>query len=126
MVGKAKQGKGYGLAKQILISGKAFEKFKQIIKAQKGKIRKIRKAKFKKDILSTKSGKIKEIDNKKINSLARIAGCPISKSAGLYLYFHVRDKIKKRDKILTIYSESKSRLRQATEFYKKSKPIKIN
>jgi putative thymidine phosphorylase len=125
MAGKAKQGGGMSMAKSILASGKAFKKFEEIIKAQKGKLRPMKKAKFKKDILVTKSGQIKEMDNKKINSLARIAGCPVYKPAGLYLYFHVGEKVKKKDKLLTIYSQSKSRLKQAVSFYNKQKPIKI-
>jgi len=123
MAKKAKKGKGVELANEILQSGKAFEKFEQIIIAQGGKLKKIKLAKFKKNILSKKSGKIREINNKKINSLAKIAGCPIDKFAGVYLYFHVRDKIKKGEKILTIYSESKSRLNEAIRFYNETKPI---
>ena len=123
MAKKAKKGKGVELANEILQSGKAFEKFEQIIIAQGGKLKKIKLAKFKKNILSKKSGKIREINNKKINSLAKIAGCPIDKFAGVYLYFHVGDKIKKGEKILTIYSESKSRLNEAIRFYNETKPI---
>jgi len=58
-------------------------------------------------------------------SLARIAGCPADKYSGLYLYNHLEDKIRKNDKILTIYSESKSRLIQAIDFYNKVRPVKI-
>ncbi|MCK4553215.1 thymidine phosphorylase [Candidatus Pacearchaeota archaeon] len=122
---KSKKIKGIQLAKEILYSGKAFKKFKQIIKAQQGKLNSIHSAKFKKHILSKKSGEISEINNKKISSLARIAGCPIDKFSGLYLYFHVGDKVKKREKILTIYSESRARLKHAVDFYEKEKPIKI-
>ncbi len=125
--GKAKKGTGIKLAKQILYSGKAFEKFKEIIKAQKGTLnfKKLKTAKFKKEINIKKSGKILEIDNKKINSLARIAGCPAEKSAGVYIYFYVGDKVKKGQKAITIYSTSKSRLKQAIKFYKRENPIKI-
>ncbi len=125
MTGKTKKGKGLELAKEILYSGKAFEKFKQIVKAQKGKLSRIKPAKFKKNMLSKKSGKILEINNKKINSLARIAGCPVSKFSGLYLYHKVGDKVKKAEKILTIYSESKSRLKKTVKFYQDKKPIKV-
>ncbi len=125
MTSKAKKGKGIEMAKEILYSGKAFKKFKQIIKAQNGQLKDIAPAKFKKNILSKKSGKIYEIDNKKINSLARIAGCPVDKFSGLYLYFHVGDKVKKREKLLTIYSESRTRLKHAVEFYEKEKPVKM-
>jgi len=125
MVKKAKKGKGIELSKEILQSGKALEKFEQIIIAQEGNLKEIKPAKFRKNILSKKSGKIKEINNKKINSLAKIAGCPIDKFSGVYLYFHVKDKIKKGEKILTIYSESKSRLNEAIRFYNETKPIKF-
>ncbi len=125
MTGKAKKGKGIKMASEILTSGKAFEKFKQIINAQKGSFKKIKLAKFKKIILAQKSGTVKEIHNKKINSLARMAGCPVDKFAGLKIYISVKDKIKKGDNILTIYSESKSRIEQAIKFYKDKKPIKI-
>tara|TARA_Y100000034_G_scaffold123040_1_gene169296 strand:+ start:3310 stop:4563 length:1254 start_codon:yes stop_codon:yes gene_type:complete len=116
---------GVDLAKKILYSGKAYNKFRQIIKAQGGSLKKIKLTKLRYDVLSKKSGKIIEIDNKKINSLVRIAGSPMDKSSGIYLYFHVGDRIKRREKILTIYAESKSRLYEAVKFFNKEKPIKI-
>ena len=123
MTGKTKN--GIKMAEEILSSGKAFEKFKEIIKAQGGSLKKIKAAKFNKSVFSKKSGEILEINNKKINSLARIAGCPASKFSGVYLHFHVGDKIKKREKLLTIYSESASRLRQAIKYYDKEKPVRL-
>ncbi|MEK6875278.1 MAG: thymidine phosphorylase [Nanoarchaeota archaeon] len=129
MTGKAKKGQGYILAKEILCSGRAFEKFKDIIKAQEGKPEKLlrlKKSNYFKDIFSKKTGKIIEINNKKINSLALVAGCPVDKKAGLYLYHHLGEKILKSDKILTIYAESKSRIKEAIKFYKIEKPIKIS
>jgi len=125
MTGKAKKGKGVELARQILDSGKAFVKFKQIIKAQKGNLNRLKYGKFKKDIFMKKSGTIKDIDNKKITLLARTAGCPMDKFAGLYLYKHIGDRLEKGEKLLTIYAESKSRLREAISFYNSQKPIKL-
>jgi len=125
MTKKARKGQGTKLAESILDSRKAFAKFKQIIKAQKGNLNRLRYAKFKKDILTTKNATIKEIDNKKITLLARIAGCPMDKAAGLYLYKHVGERLSKGEKLLTIYAESKPRLKEALDFYKTQKPIKI-
>ena len=125
MVKKAKSGMGFLMAKEILVSGKALNKFKEIIEAQKGKVRNPKLSKFKYDVLAHKSGRVREIDNKKINSLARTAGCPTYKSSGVYLYKHVGENLKKGDKILTIYSDSKIRLRQALDFCKRHTPIKI-
>ncbi|MFA4952911.1 MAG: thymidine phosphorylase [Candidatus Pacearchaeota archaeon] len=127
MTGKAKKGRGIKLAEEILYSGKALEKFKEIIKAQEGSLNwdKLKLAKFKREIITKKSGKILEIDNKKINLLARIAGCPAEKSSGIYIHFCVGDKIKRGEKIITIYSNSRARLKQAENFYKKETVFQI-
>ncbi len=123
MTGKAGKGKGIERAREILYSGKAFEKFRQIIKAQDGNIDGICLGSFRKDIIMKKNGTISEIDNKKINSLARMAGCPMDKYAGLYLYHHVGDKLKSGDKLMTVYAESRARLNEAVNFFEEQKPI---
>ena len=123
MTGKAQKGKGKEMARQILYSGKAFDKFKEIIKAQKGNLNKLKGPKLKKNIIASHNLKIKEMDNKKINTLARIAGCPVDKFAGIYLHAHVGDKIKEKEPIITLYSENKHRLNAALKYYKKEKPI---
>ncbi len=125
MSGKVKKGQGINFAKKILYSGKALEKFKEIIRAQEGSLKRLRYGKFKKNILSIRSGKISEIDNQKINFLARVTGCPVNKFSGLYLYYHIGDKVKKGEKILTLYSDSKLKLKEAYSFFNKLKPIKI-
>ncbi|MBA7607969.1 putative thymidine phosphorylase [subsurface metagenome] len=125
MTGKAKKGQGIKMAEEILYSGKAFRKFKEIIKAQGGNLKKLKKAEFTHDIRAKKSGKIIGIDNKKINSLARQAGCPLDKFAGIYLHVYVGDRIKKGDTIITIHAEALPRLNHAVRYYKKIKPIKI-
>lgn len=125
LTGKAKKGKGREIAEEILYSGKAFKKFKEIIKAQKGKITDIKLSKHKIDISAKRAGKITDINNQKINSLARVAGCPADKYSGLYLHAKVGDKLKKGDKLLAIYAESQPRLREAARFYERVKPIKM-
>ena len=125
MTGKAKKGQGEKFALEILDSGKALKKFTEIIKAQGGTVNHLHPAKFKKTIIAKRGGKISQIDNKKINSLARIAGSPLDKSAGLYLYKHVGNKVNPKDKIITIYSESRSRLRESIKFFHSQKPIKF-
>jgi len=122
---KAKKGQGVLLAKKILDSGEAFLKFKQIIKEQRGDLNRIKIGDYKKDIFSKKTGKISEIDNREINSLARLAGSPFYKGAGVFLHFHEGNKVKKGDKLLTVYAESKNRLKQAVVFCKNHNPIKI-
>jgi thymidine phosphorylase len=38
---------------------------------------------------------------------------------------HKNDKVKAKDKLITIYAESSSRLKEAIKFYKGLKPISI-
>ncbi|HIG51951.1 AMP phosphorylase [Candidatus Parvarchaeota archaeon] len=125
MVGKAKNGKGRKKALEILNSGKAYKKFEEIIKAQSGSFKYLEFAKYKHEIKFKKSGKVKSINNKDINYLTRLTGCPLDKKAGIYLHKHKRDKIKKGETIITIYSESKHKLNQALNFYKIQKPIRL-
>jgi AMP phosphorylase len=113
-------------AQEILHSGKAYEKFKQIIKSQGGKIpNALPQAKYTKAIKSKKAGTIKEIDNKKINNLGRAAGAPVDKLAGLEIHHEVGCNIKRKEPLVTIHAESRSRLRQAIKFYKKERPILV-
>lgn len=125
MISPSKKINGYEKAKEILYSGEAFKKFKEIVRAQKGKINGIDNFKFKKTIFSDKEGKVKKISNKDINTLARVAGCPIDRHSGIYLHRHVGDKVRKGEKIITIYAESKPRLDSALKFYRKQNPLKI-
>lgn len=129
LAGKAKTGEGKRLASYILNSGRALSKFKEIIRAQGGTFKDIEKkltlSKFKKTIKAKKSGKIRYMDNKKINFLARIAGCPADKKAGLYLYKKVGDIVKKNDPIMTIYSGSNRKLRYTEQVFKKTEAIII-
>ncbi len=130
LVGKTKKGEGKRLASYILNSGQAFKKFKEIIEAQHGSLHDLNKklmlGRHKKTIKAQAIGKITEIDNKKINYVAKIAGCPVNKGAGLYLYRKVGDFVKKQDSIVTIFAETKKELDYAVEVFKKSKAITIN
>lgn len=126
MSGKAKQGKGDKMAWEILNSGKALKKFKEIIKAQGETKTTLKPAKYQYTINAEKSGKIKRLDNKKINGLANVLGCPADKGAGIYLYHHVGKKIKKGEKIMTLYAESEEKLKEGIEVFSKDGIIKIN
>lgn len=117
-------------AEEALSSGKAYEKFREIINMQNGhknfdkKVKELKLAKFKKIIRAPRGGNITIISNKGINSLCRVLGTPETISAGAYLHKHI-GKVKKGEQLLTLYSESKTKLRDAMKFYKEFKPIEI-
>ena len=114
-------GKDPKLAKEILDSGKAYKKFLEIIKAQKGNINKLKKLQpdFSFNIRAKSKRKIKHIDNKLINRLARHAGCPEDKAAGIYIHKKKNQIIQRGDKMLTIFTTSKEKMKHAKIFYKK-------
>ena len=101
-------------ARGILESGQAYKKMREIIKEQYGNPNispeNIRLGTFKYDYKSYKNGKIKSIDNRLISKIARAAGAPINKASGIYLYYHIKDYVKKGSILFTIYSEDKSKL----------------
>ena len=121
LAGKTKSGEGIKIARQFLDSGKAFEKFQQIIKCQDGKIDGLPKPKYSYIAKSEKNSRINHIDNKWINKIARFAGCPEDKAAGIYLHKKKKDLIKKGEEILTIYAVSEEKLKQAKELYMQNK-----
>jgi len=123
MVGKAKGGKGKEIAFGILDSGKALKKFEEIINAQGKKKAELKVGKFKCEMLAKKNGKIKRIDNKEVNGVANVLGCPFDKGAGIYLYRHVGSLVKKGEKIAMLYAESKEKLKDGVEMWGEGKVV---
>jgi len=117
---KAEAGKGKVMARGILESGKALEKFREIIAAQGGdsdiKPEEIPLGKYKETILSEDSGYITKVDNATIVKVAKILGTPFDKGAGLLLNYKVGDRVEKDDVIVELFAESKERLLSAKRF----------
>jgi AMP phosphorylase len=118
MGGKAKPGKGLKLAAEILESGDAYRKIVEIIKAQGKRITdpdKIPVGSFRYDHNAPKSGKVSWISNECISKIARIAGAPAGKGAGIYLHHHVGDRVKKGEPLFTLFAHNEEELGFAVE-----------
>lgn len=109
MGGQAKQGKGYDLAKSILETGIAYEKFCNIVKMQ-GEKQSVSYAKYSHSFKARETGNIVSINNKHISHLAFILGAPNDKSAGVYLKKKVGEHVKKGEVLFKVYSNSQLRL----------------
>jgi len=124
--GKAPEGKGKDLALEILKSGKAYEEMKKIIKNQGGnpniQPEDIQVGPFVQEIFATKEGFVTDIDNSSINQIAKIAGCPASKTAGIEIEAKIGTKVKNGDIIFRIYSDSEEKLKKSVEYYYKHPP----
>ncbi|HDN91037.1 MAG TPA: hypothetical protein ENG56_01600 [Candidatus Aenigmarchaeota archaeon] len=109
--------------------GKALKKFREIIEAQGGdpniRPEDIEIGGYTYDVKARKRGKISHLDDNSIAILARLAGSPKDKGAGVYLHKHLGEKVKKGDKILTIYAESERKLTEAIRFLRREKRIVV-
>lgn len=120
---KGKEGMdGEKVAREILLSGQAMKKMREIIKAQGGDPgidgSRLQPGKFRFDIKSMNSGRVARIDNREITVVCRILGCPTDKRAGMYLHRKLEETVDKGDILCTIYSSDKWRLQEAMETMK--------
>ena len=127
MGGVAKRNEGTKLAMQTLKSGEALKKFLEIIDMQGGKgITKsddIPLGKYTYDIISRESGYIQGISNSSLVKIAKAAGAPKNKGAGIWLYKKNGHQVEKDEKIFTIYADSKLKLDYAVKLATHLKPI---
>ncbi len=127
--GKVKPGGGRTYAEQLLNSGKALEKMREIIEAQGGnpKVRPedvpVGDKSF--EVTSEITGKVRFIDNKLVAKVARAAGAPKDRGAGIYLHATLGDRVEKGGKLFTIYSNSESKLDYAIQVAADTQPLSV-
>ena len=129
MGGVAPAGMGKKIAREILESGKAYEKLKEIIAEQGGdpnvKPDDIPIGDKTYTFVAQTSGYITRIDNRAITTIARAAGAPEDKGSGMILHVKVGEKVKEGDPLFTIHAESETRLDQAIIQARRMEPIRI-
>jgi len=121
---------GYSYAKKIFESGKTLEKFKEIIAAQGGD-EKIRSDDIEVGdkiytLKSNAEGVVVAVSNKAIMKIARAAGAPKDKGAGVYVHRKRGEVVKAGDPLLTIYAEKEWKLDNAIEVAKFERPIVVS
>lgn len=129
LTGKVGKDEGYKVAEEILISGKALMKFREIVEAQGGnpnvKITDIPIGQYTYTVKAQTKGTIYHIDNHTIAKIARIAGAPRAKGAGVLLHKARGDRIAVGDPLFTIYAESEQSLDYAIKALEKLEPIEL-
>lgn len=110
---------GEEVARDILTSGKALTKMREIIKAQGGNpavtSEHMRPGRYVHEVKATKHGRVHSMDNQQITVICRILGCPTDKKAGMYLNRKLDETVDSGDILCTIYSSDKWRLTEAVE-----------
>ncbi len=110
---------GKSLAVEILRSGRAEKKIREIIAAQGGnpeiKPEDIFVGEERYTIRSRRSGYLLWINNTSLVEIARLAGAPKDKGAGVRLYKKIGDPVKKDEPLFTIYAEKDVKLQRAID-----------
>jgi AMP phosphorylase len=125
-------GNGHGgedKTRSILESGKALAKFREIVAAQGGEadIRSddIKVGQFTLDVLAKKSGYMSRIKNKELVKIARAAGSPRDKGAGLIIAKKVGNKVDSGEVLYTIYADNEAKLADAKAVALRLEPMVI-
>lgn len=111
---------GYTKAKSILHSGKAYEKFEEICRAQGGDLTLLPKAKHQKNITAISDGFISLFNNEGLGYASLSLGAGRLKSsdiidpvAGIECHKKLGDAVKTGDVLLTLYASDRSKFEEA-------------
>ncbi len=101
-------GTGYARALELLESGAALRKLRRIIAAQGDPPYAVRLGHLQTDVAASKHGIISGIDCLRINRIARIAGAPIDKGAGIQIFKKIGDHVSQGDPLYRIFASEAS------------------
>lgn len=98
-------GYGFAMARDILDSGRALEKMNAIIAAQGAQSTVYPLGQLTHDIVSPSDGVVTAIDNFQMARIARFAGAPMDKGAGVDLFKKLGDPVEEGEPLYRLYAE---------------------
>ncbi len=97
-------GQGYEIARDILDSGRAHDKMQHIIEAQGRQQTTFEPGQLTFDVTAPESGRIQTIDNLALARIARLAGAPMDKGAGIRLFRKLGEQVAAGDVLYRIHA----------------------
>ena len=119
---KARKGKGIALARHVLESGQAFEKFESILRSQ-GPLKKLEVGSHRHLVKSRIAGPVLSIHNQKIAKVAKLAGAPGSPGAGVYLHVKIGQTVRRDDVLFEIFATHQESLSFAVGYVTENRDI---
>jgi len=101
-------GKGYERARELLETGAALKQMHKIIEAQGRSDCAADLGTLTADILAPRDGVVEAIDCLRLNRLARTAGAPIDKGAGIKAFKKIGDHVDRGEPLYRIYAFDES------------------
>ena len=118
-----KAGQGLFISRQIIENGQAFDKFQEILTAQGRNVIDLKPSLFTKELTADRSGKIELLDTRVLSAIARVAGAPQDKSAGIYLSKQVGEFVEKGEPLIRVHASSQQVLEEALAVVETTLPI---
>ena len=106
---------GAALATSVLNDGRAWRKFQRICEAQGG-MRTPPSSSHKQALTAQNGGRLEEIDNRKIARLAKLAGAPEDRAAGVELLVRIGQDIKAGETLCVVHAEAPGELDYALAY----------
>lgn len=109
MAGHAAIGSGEALAGQALADGRAWAKFQRICEAQGG-MRVPPSSVQRQPLTASRTGRLVAVDNRKLARVAKLAGAPDAKAAGVEMHVRLGDIVERGQPLCTVHAESRGEL----------------
>ncbi len=115
--GRVAPGEAMARATSLLDSGHAWDRFRRICEAQGG-FREPPVAACRHELPAARAGRVDSIDNRKAARLAKLAGAPADKAAGLDLAVRRGDEVERGQPLMTLHADSPGELEYALEYFR--------
>jgi thymidine phosphorylase len=115
--GAAAPGLGETRAAALLAGGEAWQRFQQICEAQGG-MRTPPVASHTREILAERDGRLQAMDNRELARVAKLAGAPVDRAAGLLLQVRPGDQVSRGQPLFTIHAHTPGQLAYACEYWR--------
>lgn len=115
LAGVGTPGTGKDLAERAINDGRAWMKFQRICEAQGG-MRTPPRSKHRHPLVAGQAGKLIAIDNRRLARLAKLAGAPDVKAAGLELHVDLGAMIERNAPLCTLHADAPGELAYALSY----------
>lgn len=115
LAGQATAGQGVLAAEAVIADGRAWAKFQRICEAQGG-MRTPPVAAQRAPIHATRSGRVILINNRQVATLAKLAGAPERKAAGVQMQVRLGTEVSAGQPLLTVHAETAGELAYALDY----------
>jgi thymidine phosphorylase len=122
LAGIAAPGEGVAAAEATVADGRAWAKFQRICQAQGG-MREPPTSRHRAELVAPFAGTLTSIDNRRLAKLAKLAGAPEAKAAGVVLNVRLSDDLAAGQPLCTVHTQTVGELEYALDYSRRVEDI---